>query len=634
MQGSGALNSYTSRRQRAAVALAAIVVGVVGASVGSSSAHAATPVVPQSTASHGHLWALEPGADGRPVVVRADAAPRASSRLGAASGAFEPDTVVHALDDPLEPQQWGLAAAGFRGAWPATTGGGVIVAVIDTGVRRTHQDLAGAVLPGIDLVTGSGDGSNDQNGHGTHVAGIIAARRNGVGGTGGAPGVAIMPIRVLDANGSGYTSDVAQGIIYATDHGARVVNLSLGGPQPSSSLQTAIQYARSHGVVVVAAAGNYGAQGNPIVYPGAYPEAVAVAAVDSNLQHASFSETGSYVDIAAPGVNVLSDWGNADNAYAWASGTSMATPFVSAAAALVVATHPTFTSTQVIDQLEATATDLGAPGVDPVFGAGLVNPALAVQGGGVGTGLWVVGANGRVRALGGAHWYGDLAGMHLSAPVVASSPTPTHNGYWLATADGHVYAYGWAHHYGDMAGRTLWAPIVAMAATPSGHGYWLLAADGGVFSFGDAQFHGSTGGMRLNAPVLDLTPTVSGHGYWFVAADGGVFCFGDAKFRGSTGAMHLWQPVASMTAAASGQGYWLVARDGGIFTFGVPFHGSLATRAAATGPTSGVRIRAFANGGGYYILTAAGAAYPFGSARNFGVAQGLGAPAVDMMLVP
>lgn len=576
------------------------------------------------------LWALRTGADGRPVVVHTTADARRA--YAATADGYEVDTTVSALADPNESQQWALGAGSFTGAWSRTTGAGVTVAVIDTGVRRTHQDLAGAVLPGIDLVTGSGDGSNDQNGHGSHVAGIIAARRNGVGGVGGAPSATILPIRVLDANGSGYTSNVAEGIVYAADHGARVVNLSLGGPQASNAMQDAIRYARSKGVVVMAAAGNYGQQGNPTIYPAAYPEATAVAAVDNRLQHADFSETGAYVDLAAPGVNIVSAWGTSDNAYAWASGTSMATPYASAAAALVLAAHPTFSATQVISQLTTTATDLGAAGKDSVYGAGLVNPALAVQGGSEGSGYWVVGSNGRVRTAGSAKWFGDLRNVWMTSPIVASSRTVSGQGYWLTAADGRVFPFGDAKWYGDMGGKGLWSPIVAMATTPSGKGYWLLASDGGVFSFGDAHFYGSTGGMRLSARVLDLTPTATGKGYWFVAADGGVFAYGDAKFRGSAGGLRLWQPVISMTAAASGRGYWLVARDGGIFAYGVPFHGSLASMGASTLHGSGVRIRAFASGRGYYILTDSGTAYPFGSARNYGLGGGLGAPAVDLML--
>ncbi len=544
----------------------------------------------------------------------------------------EIDSTVTSLDDPNEAAQWGLDAASYKAAWPTTTGAGVTVAVVDSGVRATHQDLAGAVLHGTDFVSAGGDGMSDPNGHGTHVAGIIAARSNGVGGLGGAPSVRILPVRVLDASGSGYTSDVASGIIYAADHGARVVNLSLGGPTASPSLEQAMQYANSKGAVVVAAAGNDAESGNAPLYPAAYPEAIAVAAVDSSLARASFSQYGAYVDLAAPGVNILSSWSSSDASYAYASGTSMAAPFVSAAAALVYAHEPKFHAGDVTRRLEATATDLGTPGWDAYYGHGFVNPSSAVLGGTEGTGYWAVAANGRVQGHGGAHWYGDLSRAALSSPVVGSAATVTGRGYWLATADGHVHTFGDARPYGDIHRVHLNGAIVAIARTATGRGYWLLGSDGGVFSFGDAHFYGSTGAMRLNAPVLDLTPTASGHGYWFVAADGGVFSFGDAHFHGSTGAMHLWQPVASMTASADGKGYWLVARDGGIFAFGVPFRGSLAFARPPAVSGSSLRIRAVASGLGYYILTDGGTVRPFGTAENLGNANGLGAAAVDLML--
>ena len=183
-------------------------------------ASAATPVA--------RYWRLVPGADGSLSVEHFSLNGYAHVPAGA-----EPDSRVSALDDPNESAQWGLSAGDYPAVWPTTAGNGVIVVVVDSGVRATHQDLAGAVLSGTDYVQPGGDGTDDPNGHGTHVAGIIAARMNGVGGVGGAPGVRILPVRVLDASGSGYMSDVASGIIYSADHGARVINLSLGGSAPS-----------------------------------------------------------------------------------------------------------------------------------------------------------------------------------------------------------------------------------------------------------------------------------------------------------------------------------------------------------------------------------------------------------------
>ena len=187
----------------------------------------------------------------------------------------------------------------------------------------------------------------------------------------------ILPVRVLDANGGGVASNVAKGIIWAADHGARVINLSLGGAQ-APGVEQAIQYANSKRAVVVAAAGNNGTTGNAPMYPAAYPEAIAVAAVDSNLSHPSFSNYGSYVDVAAPGVNIASLWGTSPTAYASASGTSMATPFASAEAALIIAANPRLTAAKVAQIMESSARDLAPGGVDPWFGHGLINPQAAL----------------------------------------------------------------------------------------------------------------------------------------------------------------------------------------------------------------------------------------------------------------
>ncbi len=603
-------------------------------------------------------------------VVRTGSVARSTAELKAVAPtdaevlSTETDTVVTGLGygpDPLRGDQWALDQVSYERAWATTKGRGVIVAVVDSGVYADHEDLGSVVLPGLDLVSGT-DGRIDPNGHGTHVAGIIGAGAvNGRGVAGAAPDVKILPVRVLDANGSGYSSDVAEGIIWAADHGARIINLSLGGTSPSTGMREAIKYAMSKDALVFAAAGNSGDSGSPTIYPAAFPEPVAVGAVGSNLQRASFSNVGGYVDLVAPGDSIVSTYQGGAASYAWASGTSMATPYAAATGALVASANPGWGPSRIRNRLENKARDLGPAGADAQYGNGLVDPARAVyrsasaapqpDGGGggrgnggrggsggsgrptKGDGYWVVGADGRVTSHGGARHYGDLAGAVLAGPIVASAPTASGRGYWLAGSDGSVYAFGDARHYGSMAGRALNAPIVGMAVTPRGGGYFLLGADGGIFSFGDAQFKGSTGAMTLAAPVLDMTVSASGRGYWMVAADGGVFTFGDAKFKGSTGGMQLSSPAASMTAASNGSGYWVVARDGGIFAFGVGFHGSLPGIGMTT--ASGVRIRALSAGAGYYILTADGNVYPFGAARGYAASSGLsGVAAVDLMLKP
>jgi type VII secretion-associated serine protease mycosin len=593
-----------------------------------------TPAFATAWDGHGHLRVIR--YDLGPV--RDAVAALTTSDPGLDVVTAERDGTVHALGGACD--QWALNATTFRAAWSYTKGAGVTVAVVDTGVRASHEDLIGKVLPGKDYINPSGDGRSDPNGHGTHVAGIIAsAFDHDDGFEGGAPAVRILPVRVLDGNGSGSSSDVADGIIWAVDHGARVVNLSLGG-DASNGTRTAIQYANAHGAVVVAAAGNNGDSTNRTVYPAAYPEAIAVAAVDQYLGHASFSNHGAYVDVSAPGVAIASTYGSSNTATACMSGTSMATPYAAAEAALVVATNPRLSAEQIATDIEVTARDLGAAGPDAYFGHGLINPRSSVTRaipkpagyGTKGNGYWVVTADGRVRAYGRARSYGDLSGHAPGAPIVASAVTKTGKGYWLASADGAVYAFGDAHYYGSMAGRHLNSPIAGMAVDPAGRGYLLLAADGGIFTFGHAHFAGSTGAMRLKAPVLDMTMAPSGRGYWMVAADGGVFSFGDAKFRGSTGSLRLASPVVSMTAGS--RGYWLVARDGGIFAFGVPFVGSLPQIGVAS-TVAGARIRALPDGKGYYILRKDGAVFTFGTAKFFGSAAPLGyTPAIDLMLMP
>jgi hypothetical protein len=498
--------------------------------------------------------------------------------------------------------------------------------------------LSSILLPGVDYVNGT-DGRIDPNGHGTHVAGIIAAQAdNGRGIAGGAPGVHILPVRVLDATGSGSTSNVAAGIIWAADNGARVINLSLGGGA-SQGMHDAIIYAVNKGAVVLAAAGNSGDGAAP-VYPGAFDESIAVAAIDSNRTRASFSNTGSYVDIAAPGAGIISTYGSAANAYASMSGTSMATPYAAAAAALVLSAKPSLSSTGVRDLLLASADDLGSAGFDNWYGYGLVDPrdavnrALAPVPGSAGNGYWIVDRDGEVHAYGSAPFLGQPKGLPGLAPVVASARTPSGGGYWIVAADGAVYAYGDAPSFGGMNGRGLNQPIVAMAPTRTGRGYFLLARDGGVFAFGDAVFSGSTGGTKLNAPILDLAVSSTGDGYWFVGSDGGIFSFGSAQFYGSTGSLKLSAPVMSMTAKSAGDGYWMIGFDGGVFAFGAaPFHGSLpGLRSAGISTGAALRMRALTDGSGYYVLGSDGAVFAFGNAKFWGSTPG--GDVVDLMLMP
>jgi type VII secretion-associated serine protease mycosin len=286
-------------------------------------------------------------------------------------------------NDTLRSQQWALTALKGETVNTYSKGSGVTVAVVDTGVKSSHVDLSGHVLSGIDYVA-PGTSANDENGHGTHVAGIIAAIANNSKGIAGlAPSARILPVRVLDRNGSGYEDDVAKGIIYAADHGAKVINMSFGGTHKSSAMQAAVAYAISRNVLPVAAAGNGGCGlfGSPTEYPAAYTGVVGAGAVNSSIQRASFSSCGSWVDVVAPGQSIISTMirnsvglGCASTAdYCTLSGTSFSTPYTSAAAALAISRRGWSQST-VAKRLESTATDLGTAGKDKYTGAGFINP--------------------------------------------------------------------------------------------------------------------------------------------------------------------------------------------------------------------------------------------------------------------
>ncbi|MGX6607157.1 S8 family serine peptidase [Micromonosporaceae bacterium Da 78-11] len=282
--------------------------------------------------------------------------------------------------DPYRGSQWDLAEMRVAEAWTTSTGAGVTVAVLDTGVDAANPDLAGQVLPGADLVDGEGDARDDSYGHGTHVAGAVAAHTgNGLGISSVAPDAKILPVRILDAHGSGYMSTAATGIVYAADHGADVINMSISSRSPETAVTNAIAYARSKGVVVVAAAGNERGLGSPVSYPGADPGVIAVAATDSNDTVASYSTRGGYVDVAAPGTNILSTYPVTKGyEFAFMSGTSMAAPHVAAVAALLKSRDRSLTPDQIEQAIVNSSVDLGAPGRDDDFGQGRIDAAAAL----------------------------------------------------------------------------------------------------------------------------------------------------------------------------------------------------------------------------------------------------------------
>jgi hypothetical protein len=282
---------------------------------------------------------------------------------------IETDVPVKMAADVID---WGVSRIGADKIWDTATGIGVTVAVIDTGIEMTHPDLQGKVTKGYDFVNDK-ESPEDDNGHGTHVAGIVMAARNNTGVVGVSHGTSVMPVKVLNSAGSGYISDVAKGIYWATDNGAQIINLSLGAPVDTDVLRNAVNYASSKGVLLVAAAGNeYGA---PCQYPAAYGNVICVVATDSSNRLASFSNVGG--ELAAPGVSNYSTF--LGGTYRYLSGTSMAAPHVAGSLALLRGICTDCTSSELIGTLRDTAVDLGAEGTDIIFGYGLVDLRAAAE---------------------------------------------------------------------------------------------------------------------------------------------------------------------------------------------------------------------------------------------------------------
>jgi thermitase len=292
----------------------------------------------------------------------------------------EVDGIVRALggftpNDPMLPDQWGLARVEATLAWGVTRGNSTIrIAILDTGIDEGHGDIFPKVVDRRNFTTSRT--VNDRHGHGTHVAGIAAAVTNNARGVAGMGfDSVLMNGKVLGDDGRGTWSWVASGIIWAADNGARVINMSLGGTTDSDTLEDAVDYAWGRGVVLVAAAGNRNSDVE--IYPAAYDNVIAVGATNRTDARAGFSSFGDWVDVAAPGVDILSTfprtWWGADQ-YAWMSGTSMSSPFVAGLAGLVWTTGWGTSNTAVRRRIEAT--------VDPIVTdqpiGGRINAARAV----------------------------------------------------------------------------------------------------------------------------------------------------------------------------------------------------------------------------------------------------------------
>jgi len=316
----------------------------------------------------------------------------ALSALLAASLALVPTTAAHA--DGIRAQQWGLDALHVQQAWQITRGKGVTVAVLDTGVEADHPDLIGNVLAGRDMIGfGATEGDRPWARHGTAMAGIIAAHGHGPGDADGVIGIApeakILPVRVIledddAARGKARSTRgnaLAEGIRWAADHGADVINLSLGddsaSAHPEPAEDEAIQYALKKNVAVVASAGNGGEKGDHVSYPAAYPGVIAATAVDRFGVRASFSTRRWYATVSAPGDKIVI--ADPDHKYYQGWGTSAASAFVSGAVALIKAVHPGLAPAQIKQLLEDTARDAPVGGRDDSRGFGMIDPVAALK---------------------------------------------------------------------------------------------------------------------------------------------------------------------------------------------------------------------------------------------------------------
>ncbi|MER7418051.1 type VII secretion-associated serine protease mycosin [Micromonospora peucetia] len=319
-------------------------------------------------------------------VPAADAAPRQPARPVLDQTAAVVPVALAAPDskdrpDQVRDEQWQLDMLRAKIAWRSSTGQGVTVAVIDSGVDAAHPDLAGQVLPGLDLVAPQGSaGDPDPVGHGTTVAGLIAGRNDDKrGAVGLAPDARILPVRVLDAeNRYDDALIVAKGVRWAVDNGARVINLSLGGSGDSPALAAALDYAFVRDVVVVACTGNLGASSDSKVwYPAREPGVIAVAGSERDSDNLwSGSITGRATVLTAPATGLV---GARPGGYWRVQGTSFAAPLVAATAALVRARYPEMSAGDVVNRLLSTARDIGPTGRDDRFGYGMVDPVAALD---------------------------------------------------------------------------------------------------------------------------------------------------------------------------------------------------------------------------------------------------------------
>lgn len=429
----------------------------------------------------------------------------------------EPDYIAHAVEDPNDPhfgKQWGLDndgqeyKEGLSGtvdadidapeAWDITTGSSdVKIAILDSGVDQDHEDLASKIVADADF---TGSGVDDRYGHGTHVAGIAAAAtNNGTGMAGVGYYSSLMNGKVLNDQGSGYYSWIANGIIWAANNGANVINMSLGGYRRSRTLENAVNYAWNKGVVLAAAAGNDGTSRR--LYPGAYTNCIAVAATDANDQRVDepgwwASNYGDWVDVAAPGLYIYSTFPNHPYAigkspnYDYGSGTSMSTPHVAGLAGLLFGQDPFRTNADVRTLIASTA--------DPITGTG---------------DYWIHGRINACKAVGGNCPYGGEQPTPTPTHTATPTPTPTPTATPTPGPGGTMHVHAIDMKLGTVQrGPNLWTyaiatvTIVDQSGSPvegaTVSGYWS-----GATSDSDSGVTGADGAVSLESDKAKNAPT-------------------------------------------------------------------------------------------------------------------------------
>jgi len=479
----------------------------------------------------------------------------------------EPNVTLRAHLVPDDPYygsyQWPHPLINSPLAWDITTGSSAVtVAVVDTGVDIDHPELQAILTAGYDYVNDDGS-PDDDHGHGTHVAGIVAAIGNnhqGIAGMGWQ--TRIMPLKVLDHLGYGDTADTSTAIVDAVNNGADIVNVSLGGVEGTQTLYNAVKYAHNHGVLVVASAGNCGGtnyslngctyQDQP-VYPAAYDtEVFAVAATTSADSQALFSNRGDYIDIAAPGQFIYSTVRN--NSYASVSGTSQAAPHVAGLAALLLAEGPTLTPAELQAHIEAGAVDLGSTGWDPDFGGGRIDALEALV---------------------------SVAG--LEAPDLLPIDNADRNGAYLVDWSEVPYAAGYVVEVDDDGAFT--SPEVAYSGSASY--VEITGQDAGTWTYRVRATRESAGvnsawsetesvEVGLDAPLLHAISNNGADSYsvsWDAVAAASAYRLQEAASADFVGATDVYAGTG-LSHAVSGQ-------DGGTWTYRVQ-----ATLGAVAGPWS------------------------------------------------